>query len=103
MKRSVRFRRWLTFCLFFCLLTGTGLAQSGGTYDLVWTTINGGAASSSGNGYALNSSVGQSEAGVIQSNGYTIAGGFWHAPQASSTPDTPEQPTVRVYLPLVQK
>ena len=53
-------------------------AQTGGGYDLTWSSIdNGGAASTSANGYALAGSIGQPDAGVSASaNGYNLSGGF---------------------------
>jgi len=52
-------------------------AQSGGGYDLTWSTIdNGGAMFSSGGVYQLSGSIGQPDAGTL-SGAYTLAGGFW--------------------------
>jgi hypothetical protein len=55
-------------------------AQTGGGYDLTWSTIdNGGAASNSANGYVLAGSIGQPDAGAasqVSANGYVLSGGF---------------------------
>ena len=58
-------------------------AQTGGGYDLTWSSIdNGVEASGSAQGYVLAGSIGQPDAGVERSasateNGYTLTGGFW--------------------------
>src|SRR5262245_14503917 len=103
MNHLVRFRHWLALSLFFglCLLTTSVLAQNKGAYDLSWMTVNSGGSTSSGGGYTLSSSIGQPEAGVIQGSGYTITGGFWHAPHVTPPGNTP-QPIFRVYLPFVR-
>lgn len=55
-----------------------GWAQSGGTYDLSWTTIDaGGVAMASGGTYALDGSIGQSDAGELTGGTYKMAGGLW--------------------------
>lgn len=53
-------------------------AQSGGTYDLTWNTIDGGGTmSASGGTYTLSGTIGQSEAGMVSGGPYTLNGGFW--------------------------
>jgi hypothetical protein len=75
------------------LLSSVALAQSGGGYDLTWSTIDGGGATwSEGGGYALGGTVGQPDAGVLSGGGYTLAGGFWPGGAAAR---------YGVYLPLV--
>jgi hypothetical protein len=68
-------------------------AQSGGGYDLTWSTIDGGGGSSSGGGYSLSGTIGQPDAGWLTGGGYTLSGGFW--PGAA--------PNYKVFLPLVVK
>ena len=57
------------------------LAQSGGGYDLTWSTIDGGGAmSSTGGTYALSGTIGQPDAQVspVMSGGaFELTGGFW--------------------------
>jgi len=66
-------------------------AQSGG-YDLTWHTVDGGGATFSTSGdYQLGSTVGQPDAGVLSSGGYTLVGGFWGGAAVR----------YRIYLPLV--
>ena len=53
-------------------------AQSGGGYELTWSTIDGGGYMfSTGGGYSLGGTVGQPDAGVLAGGSYTLAGGFW--------------------------
>jgi len=79
MKRA-RFPRFpsllLTALLFW--LSSNAQAQSGGGYDLSWSTIDGGGATfSSGGSYSLGG-IGQADAEAMLSGGsYTLSGGFW--------------------------
>jgi hypothetical protein len=59
------------------LSTAAG-AQSGGGYDLTWSTVDGGGYTFSlGGGYALGGTMGQPDAGVLSGGPYTLGGGFW--------------------------
>jgi hypothetical protein len=74
------------------LLASVALAQSGGGYDLSWSTVDGGGATwSEGGGYSLGGTIGQPDAGVLSGGDYTLAGGFWGGAAAR----------YGVYLPLV--
>lgn len=69
------------------------LAQSGGSYDVGWNTIDGGGVTfASGGAFTLGGSIGQPDAGVLAGGAYTLKGGFW--PGAAGM-------AWRVYLPLV--
>ncbi len=83
----------------FLLLTSVTLAQSGGGYDLSWSTVDGGGGTSEGGGYTLFSIAGQPDTGPSMSGGnYTLAGGFWGAGGQGESPEgTP------IYLPIVVK
>jgi hypothetical protein len=83
---------WLLIALLGILLGASAVfAQSGGGYDLTWSTVDGGGGSSAGGGYTLSATVGQPDAGTsLSGGGYTLAGGFW----ASGSP-------TRLYLPLL--
>jgi len=72
-------------------LTPLVSAQTGDGYDLTWSSLDGGGGQSSSGGYALNGTVGQSDAGVLIGGEYTLSGGLW-----SGFP-----PEYRVFLPLV--
>jgi hypothetical protein len=71
-------------------------AQSGGGYDLTWSTIDGGGATpggSTGGAYALGGTIGQPDAGVMSGGSYTLVGGFWGGAAVN----------YNIYLPLVLK
>ena len=71
----------------------TTSAQSGGGYDLTWSTIDGGDGESAGGGLTLSGTIGQPEPGVLSGGGYMLNGGFW--PGAATN--------YRAFLPLVIK
>ena len=62
----------------FLVVSGT-LAQSGGGYDLSWSTVDGGGHTwSTGSGYSLGGAIGQADAQIPTSgSGYALQGGFW--------------------------
>ncbi len=70
---------------------GVARAQSGGTFDLSWSTVDGGGGASSGGSYTLMGTIGQHDAGGQAGGGYTLVGGFWGG---AAFP-------YQVYLPLV--
>jgi hypothetical protein len=74
-------------------------AQSG-TYDLSWNSVDGGGAKSTNNGYAVNGSIGQPDAGLLNGGAYGLRGGFWSGVGIQPTP-TPV--SYHVYLPLTVK
>jgi len=84
--------RLLLLAALLSLLASVARAQSGGGYDLSWSTVDGGGATwSEGGGYSLGGTIGQPDAGVLSGGGYTLAGGFWGGAAAR----------YGVYLPLV--
>jgi len=73
-----RIATWIPLLLASLTFTSVALAQSGGGYDLSWSTIdNGGYTWSEGSGYSLGGTVGQIDAGMLTGERYTLAGGFW--------------------------
>jgi hypothetical protein len=61
-----------------CLLVPVSAsAQSGGDYDLSWSTIDGGGGTSTGGNYSLSGTIGQPDAGTMTGGDYALAGGFW--------------------------
>ncbi len=75
-------------------LAGVVLAQTGGSYDLAWWTVDGGGDTVRGGGYTLAGTAGQSDASLpLSGGGYALAGGFWNG----GTVDSNEY----IYLPLV--
>ena len=70
------------------------LAQSGGGYDLTWSTVDGGGGASTGGGYLLSGTVGQPDAGMMAGSAHTLIGGFWGGGASGAT-------SRYVYLPIV--
>lgn len=95
MKRGAIF----TTVLLVLLLARIAPAQTGGdvssgtSYDVTWSSIDGGGGMSSDGIYTLNGSIGQPDAGTLAGTGYTLTGGFWGGRTAQ----------YRIYLPLVLK
>ena len=86
----------IAILVMMALLIGASIAaaQSGNGYDLAWNTIDGGGHTfSTGSGYELGGTIGQSDAGALSGAGYTLSGGFWGGAASSGTS--------WVYLPLV--
>jgi hypothetical protein len=83
----------LTLLLAAILGAGAALAQTGGGYDLTWSTVDGGGGSAGG-GYQLTGTFGQPDAGAaLGGGGYSLSGGFWGGASAGS----------RVYLAHVRR
>ena len=70
------------------------LAQTGGSYDLSWNTVDGGGGTGSNGAYTLFGTVGQPDSGATLTDGdYALAGGFWGGAAAAVE--------YRLYLPVV--
>ena len=90
MKHRKALMRLWAVCLVL-LVAVPALAQSGGGYDLTWSTVDGGGWTFSvGGGYSLGGTAGQPDAGLLSGGAYALAGGFWGA----------RAPGYRIYLPL---
>lgn len=92
-------KRWIVLLALVMMLVlvivGTALASSGGDYEISWWTVDGGGKTlNAGGGYTLGGAAGQPDAGIWESNGYTLAGGFWGG---GSLP----KGGYAIYLPLV--
>jgi len=60
------------------LRTTTALAQTGGPYDLSWSTIDSGGQPSAGGSYWLDGTAGQFDAsGPLTGGSFELTGGFW--------------------------
>jgi len=60
------------------LAASATFAQTGGGFDLTWSTIDGGGGASTGGSFSLAGTSGQPDAGALLSGGsYTLVGGFW--------------------------
>jgi len=81
------------------LMTGAYVhAQSGGPYELTWTSNDAGGGAMTGGAYTLVSSIGQPEPGSTQSGGgYSLNGGTVDAGSPGQTAPGGQ----RVFLPLV--
>ncbi|MHC4478758.1 MAG: hypothetical protein ACYTEL_24255 [Planctomycetota bacterium] len=78
-KKTIANSRGLAFCvtLFVVSLVSGAVAQSGGPYDLTWSTIDGGGGQSSGGSYVLTGTIGQPDAAYSAGGPYEVFGGFW--------------------------
>jgi len=82
--------------------TGGGPSATLGTgYDLTWWTMDNGGGSNGNNGYTLDGTIGQPDAGAWNAGAwsggeYTLVGGFW-----SSLGSAPIPRQYRIYLPVV--
>jgi hypothetical protein len=65
----------VVFVICLSLVSHT-LAQSGGDYELTWSTIDGGGGRSSGGPYELLVTIGQPDAAAISGGQYELLGGF---------------------------
>ena len=73
------------------------LAQSGGGYDLSWSTVDGGGWTfSTGGDYSLGGTAGQPDAGLMTGGTYSLGGGFWGGGAAAAPPGG-------LYLPLMMR
>ena len=73
------------------------LAQSGGEYDLSWSTVDGGGWTfSSGGDYVLGGTAGQPDAGMMTGGDYAVGGGFWGGGAVAAAENA-------IYCPLVMR
>ncbi len=79
-------------------LVTSALAQSGGDYELTWSTVDGGGYMfSTGGVYSLGGTVGQPDTGQLTGGDYNLGGGFWAGGAEVVDAD------FSVYLPLVMR
>ncbi|MGC9334240.1 MAG: hypothetical protein ACP5JJ_08845 [Anaerolineae bacterium] len=91
MRKRLGYLAWPVLALL--ALTSATLAQTGDGYDLTWWTVDGGGHTySTGGGYELASTIGQSDAGLLTGGDYMLQGGFWGEGAAATR--------FRLYLPL---
>ncbi|MCX8062806.1 MAG: hypothetical protein N3D16_09510 [Anaerolineales bacterium] len=89
---AVRVTGFLLVTLWMICVVLSVPAQSGGGFELTWSTVEGGGATfSTGGGYTVGGTIGQMDAGVLQGGSYLLAGGFWIGGMSRSA----------VYLPLM--
>ena len=87
--------RLMLAVLALLLIGSAALAQSGGGYDLSWSTVDAGGLSFAGGGsYVLGATAGQPDAGQLSSGDYVLGGGYWGGGALV-------RPVRGVYLPVV--
>ena len=99
--RQIRILLALALLLLASLAHGpeqnVSLAQSGGSYDLTWSSVDGGGGTfSHGGGYSLGGTAGQPDAGLLTGGGYTLGGGFWGGGALAGV-------KYQIYVPLVMR
>ena len=81
MKHTIRFngiRLLLLAASVLCVSAVAALPQSGGSYDLARNTVDGGGVvQSTGGGFVLSATIGQTDAGVMTGGEFQLSGGFW--------------------------
>lgn len=82
MLKSKLYKMMTAETVFFVLLGASVLvsgvfAQSGESYSIVWSTIDGGGGQSSGGPYILTGTIGQPDAGRSAGGSFEMLGGFW--------------------------
>jgi hypothetical protein len=82
----MRLRRVLLAGLFLDCLAVDVAAQSGGGYDLSWSTVDGGGARHQAQNYSLDGTAGQPDSGTHSGGSYVLRGGFWVRGGTEGTP-----------------
>ena len=101
-QHHIKLRRWFAIGLLAVatFAAGAALAQSGGGYDLTWSTIDAGGGTSTGGGYTLSATIGQPDAGAsLSGGGYTLDGGFWAGGTSGGVSTTDRE----LYIPWVYR
>ena len=96
-QQTTQRHRRLALALLIAAVLGASAAraQTGGGYDLTWSTIDAGGGSSAGGSYQLTGTLGQPDAGTTLSGGsYSLSGGFWSGASSLGS---------KVYLPLQRR
>jgi len=83
----------LAFCILL-IFSSVTMAQSGGSFELVWGVTTGGGGASAGGEFSLGGTAGQAAYGVATGGNYTVTSGV-------SGGGTPSLPMQYVFLPLV--
>jgi hypothetical protein len=76
-------------CFSIGLFVATSRAQSGGQFNLSWSTIDTGGGSSSGGQFVLNGTIGQPDTGTLMGGNFKIEGGFWSGVQVLEAAGAP--------------
>src|SRR5262245_42428460 len=76
-------------CAACAVLPTPSHAQSGGQFQLSWSTIDGGGGTSKGGQFALSGTVGQPDAGALTGGNFKLEGGFWSGITLQQTDGAP--------------
>ena len=71
--------RLLFVCLVILLLAASaavGWSQTGGTYDLTWSSVDGGGATSTGGAFEVLGVIGQPDAALLSGGTFELTSGF---------------------------
>src|SRR5215831_15169863 len=79
----------------FAVMAFAARAQSGGNFDLKWSTIDSGGGTSSAGQFSLSGTIGQPDAGKLTGGQFTLEGGFW---SGVSVVQIPGAPTLKIKL-----
>ena len=71
------------------LFAGATLSSLAQDYSIDWYSIDGGGGTSSGGGYTLTGTIGQSDAGKLTGGDFELVGGFMSVVTAIQSPDAP--------------
>jgi hypothetical protein len=78
--------------MFALMLPATALslhAQSGGPFELRWSTVDGGGGTSSNQQFTVTGTIGQLDAGRLAGGSFALEGGFWGGVSLLQTPRAP--------------
>ena len=84
---------WGALLVLSALLLIASLSLAVGSYEIAWSTIDGGGGASAGGTYVLHGVAGQPDAGEMSGGAYDLAGGFGAGGE--------QAPLYRIVLPLV--
>ena len=73
----------LLIVLILLAISSLTIAQTGGSFDLSWSTIDGGGGSSTGGNFTLNGTIGQADGAALTGGNFAVNGGFWQCLTAS--------------------
>ena len=68
--------RWMILLAVLAVIS-SALGQTGGDYEISWSTIDGGGGRSTGGDFALIGTIGQPDAAEMAGGDYELSGGFW--------------------------
>ena len=83
-----RSRTWLPVVWGVTLLLASWQI-SAQVFKIDWFTVDGGGGTSRGGEFEVSGTVGQADAGIMQSAGFTLSGGFWGIVRVVQTPGAP--------------